>query len=257
MAFRGSVGGFARPGQASRPVIKPTVSSGISHRPGAVKPTTTIVKKPLETPLRKTISSSSNGAGAAGKTPAFKVTTNSKNDSLGLPTLVGDYAEVGSNHQRKYYQKIQAIPGHANVKVFLYYWDMRDGSEFAGWWFGDKVGGSEVWARCNSHGQTPPVAGWRVPWNAPKAEPGLLTVSPHKGGASSHDSSASSGRIATSSAPAKVVMSAPANPALEAKVRKATAQIAAVERSVQAVVSRSKALTKEAEEQALAKVHSS
>eukprot|EP00971_Amphidinium_carterae_P220544 4378366-Amphidinium_carterae.1 len=65
----------------------------------------------------------------------------------GIPTLCGDYVEMGINHQKKYYQKAQKIAGHEDVKVFLYFWDTRDGPDFSGWWFGDKLGGSQVQAR--------------------------------------------------------------------------------------------------------------
>jgi len=47
---------------------------------------------------------------------------------------------------------------------------------FSGWWFGDELGGSQVWANAASHGQTPPRSGWCVPWDAHKAEEGVLIV---------------------------------------------------------------------------------
>lgn len=119
------------------------------------------------------------GLGAQQKASSgFTVTSMSKKDDIGIDVLLGDYAEKGSNHNRTYYQKVQAIPGHEDIKVFLYYWDSRDGADFSGWWFGNELGGSQVWAKVNAHGPTPPKAGWRVPWDAPTVEPGILVVSP-------------------------------------------------------------------------------
>ncbi|CAK0797577.1 unnamed protein product, partial [Prorocentrum cordatum] len=111
---------------------------------------------------------------------AFTVSTQSKKDEIGIQTLVGDYAEKGTNHGRKYYKKVQKIAGHEDVNVFLYYWDERDGADFSGWWFGDALGGSQVWGRAASSAPTPPRAGWKVPWDSPKVEPGILTVEPFK-----------------------------------------------------------------------------
>ncbi|CAK0803087.1 unnamed protein product [Prorocentrum cordatum] len=80
----------------------------------------------------------------------------SDDDEIGMDTLVGEYAEKGVNHNRmKVYQKTDQIEGHENMSVFLYYWDSRDGDHLAGWWFGDQVGGTQVWARSQS--ETP----WR------------------------------------------------------------------------------------------------
>ena len=67
------------------------------------------------------------------------MTTKSKRDEIGIQTLVGEYAETGANHGRKFYNKIRKIPGHEDVKVYLYYWDPRDGPEFSGWWFGEVI----------------------------------------------------------------------------------------------------------------------
>jgi len=102
------------------------------------------------------------------------VSTKSKNDEIGIQTLVGDYGEKGMNHGRKFYQKIQKISGHEGVRVFMYYWDTRDGPDFCGWWFGNEVGGSEVWSRANSHSQVPPTSGWRIPWDGPPSKDLLI-----------------------------------------------------------------------------------
>lgn len=112
--------------------------------------------------------------------PALTATTMVKAKALEVQILLGNYAEFGSNHGRKTYKKIEPVPGHPNVKVFVYFWDGRDGADFSGWWFGDQVGGSQVWARCASQASTPPRVGWMVPWDSGKAEPGLLLLDPAK-----------------------------------------------------------------------------
>ncbi|CAJ1368280.1 unnamed protein product [Effrenium voratum] len=63
----------------------------------------------------------------------------------------------------------------SEVNVFVYYWDTRDGPEFSGWWFGDKVGGTQVWSRAMDSGKAPPRKGWRVPWDGDEQQ-GLLLV---------------------------------------------------------------------------------
>merc|ERR1712187_377816 len=105
-----------------------------------------------------------------------------KNDVV-TTTLVGTYAEKGTNHGKKCFQKIEKIPGHEHVKVWLYYWDKRDGADFSGWWFGDALGGQQVWARAGLDVPQPPRNGWRLPWDAPKPEPGNLIIEILSGGA--------------------------------------------------------------------------
>eukprot|EP00439_Symbiodinium_sp_Y106_P048219 s20_g6.t1 len=56
----------------------------------------------------------------------------------------------------------------------MYYWDNRDGPSFEGWWFGNKLGGTQVWSHNNSQSLTPPQTGWKIPWDG-KVRP-TLTV---------------------------------------------------------------------------------
>eukprot|EP00930_Biecheleria_cincta_P032600 TRINITY_DN22604_c0_g1_i1.p1 TRINITY_DN22604_c0_g1~~TRINITY_DN22604_c0_g1_i1.p1 ORF type:complete len:2058 (+),score=625.53 TRINITY_DN22604_c0_g1_i1:78-6176(+) len=116
------------------------------------------------------------GPSAASKPRSrLRVYTKTEEDEIGIQTLVGDYTEMGVNHGRPFYEKVSKLPGHEEVEVFVYYWDTRDGPEFSGWWFGDKVGGSQVWSRAMASGKEPPEEGWRVPWDG-EAIPGLLLV---------------------------------------------------------------------------------
>jgi len=76
--------------------------------------------------------------------------------------LVGDYVEISTNHGKKVYEKKDSTD-----PVCLYYWDQRDGWDFAGWWFGESVGSEEVYGRSQAHSSTPPLRGWRVPFDGP------------------------------------------------------------------------------------------
>lgn len=79
-------------------------------------------------------------------------------------TLAGEYKEEGANHGRKVYRKAsEGTPD--SVEVYLYFWDERDGPAFAGWWFGNKLGGTQVWSHNDSTSLTPPPAGWKIPWD--------------------------------------------------------------------------------------------
>ncbi|OLQ01929.1 hypothetical protein AK812_SmicGene15283 [Symbiodinium microadriaticum] len=44
--------------------------------------------------------------------------------------------------------------------------------------FGDEIGGVQVWAQNPSSAEVVPREGWKVPWDAPEPEPGLLLVEP-------------------------------------------------------------------------------
>lgn len=81
-----------------------------------------------------------------------------------VKTLVGEYTEVSENCDRKVFKK-PAEPGKTTVDVWMYYWDERDGAAFKGWWFGNEVGGTQVWAHCVSDHKTPPAQGWKIPWD--------------------------------------------------------------------------------------------
>eukprot|EP00435_Cladocopium_sp_Y103_P075905 s332_g68.t2 len=83
-----------------------------------------------------------------------------------IRTLLGDYMEKGVNHGRKFFQKTpNKSAGGDLVEVFLYYWDNRDGPNFEGWWFGNKLGGTQVWSHCADKGLVPPSLGWKIPWD--------------------------------------------------------------------------------------------
>jgi len=196
-------------------------------RPGEVAPTGGAIKKPALP------------ATAVGKdAPKYSVTSQSKTDDIGIQTLVGDYADRGANHGKRFYQKLQKIPGHEEIKVFLYYWDNRDGADFSGWWFGDQVGGTQVWARCSANTPTPPKVGWKVPWDSPTAKPGLLSVDPYKAAAATTPatttptgSPASTPRAATDGASPM---------ALAARVKKITAQVETAEKAALALTQKAK-----------------
>lgn len=105
----------------------------------------------------------------------LRVYAETEQDEIGIATLLGEYTEQGVNHGHPTYQKV--LENHDEVNVFVYFWDTRDGSEFSGWWFGDSVGGQQVWSRSveTGKGNVPPSRGWRVPWDAECVD-GLLIV---------------------------------------------------------------------------------
>lgn len=181
---------------------------------------------PAKKPLTTTGVSSSNSMSASPiSSSKLTVTTQSnKKDDIGIATLLGDFVEEGTNHNRKYFRKVQAIPGHKDIKVFLYFWDGRDGADFSGWWFGDQLGGTQVWARNPAQSATPPRIGWRIPWDAEKPEPGILLVEPSK--ATGQASTTPGASAPASSSVAKPAAAQASNPTLnDEKVKKATAQV--------------------------------
>jgi hypothetical protein len=103
-----------------------------------------------------------NGQGAGPETVV--VYSKAEHDEIGVETLVGEYVEAGTNHDRKFYKR-KRRDGDGGINVSLYYWDARDGADFAGWWFGESVGGAQVWSRCATSAQQPPTTGWCIPWD--------------------------------------------------------------------------------------------
>mmetsp|Transcript_48804 Transcript_48804/g.139632 ORF Transcript_48804/g.139632 Transcript_48804/m.139632 type:complete len:1345 (-) Transcript_48804:165-4199(-) len=81
--------------------------------------------------------------------------------------VLGEYAEEGSNHGKRVYRRVPDPKQKALPEVVLFFWDMRDGKDLAGWWFGDKIGGGQVWARNQSMSAAPPQRGWRCPVDGP------------------------------------------------------------------------------------------
>ncbi|CAE8655897.1 unnamed protein product, partial [Polarella glacialis] len=103
---------------------------------------------------------------AAASVDTYVVTTKGKDgDEVVIRTLTGEYKESGSNHGRKCFKKGGVVGVGEAVDVFFNYWDNRGGPAFEGWWFGDKLGGTQVWSHCTSAGLTPPSTGWKIPWD--------------------------------------------------------------------------------------------
>eukprot|EP00746_Dinoflagellata_sp_MGD_P125903 gnl/MRDRNA2_/MRDRNA2_60792_c0_seq2.p1 gnl/MRDRNA2_/MRDRNA2_60792_c0~~gnl/MRDRNA2_/MRDRNA2_60792_c0_seq2.p1 ORF type:complete len:1843 (+),score=571.54 gnl/MRDRNA2_/MRDRNA2_60792_c0_seq2:92-5620(+) len=122
------------------------------------------------------------GASAAKVTKIEKVTVSSKNpaERTKLATILGDYTVFGTNHGQQVFKKTSPVPGRPNVFAYLYYWDARDGQPMSGWWFGDQVGGNEVWAhnllpKAPPANSSPPGSGWKTPWDGP-VNPNLVVV---------------------------------------------------------------------------------
>jgi len=114
----------------------------------------------------KTVPAPQTQAQPAGQAySAIVVYSTAERDEIGIRTLVGEYKEDGSNHGRKCFKKSQKIPGHEDIEVYLYFWDERDGPSFSGWWFGNSVGGAQVWSRNRHCSLQPPKSGWTIPWD--------------------------------------------------------------------------------------------
>lgn len=150
-----------RPAVAGQPTVRPAVGQVAARPAGSPAAATAAQKRPLST---------------APVVPAKRATTGvqtlvvyckAANDEIGIETLVGDYTEAGTNHGKKYFKRVPPSGGEGDATVFLYFWDDRDGPNFGGWWFGDQVGGSQVWSRCENDGPLPPRSGWRIPWDGP------------------------------------------------------------------------------------------
>eukprot|EP00931_Biecheleriopsis_adriatica_P050407 TRINITY_DN29181_c0_g1_i1.p1 TRINITY_DN29181_c0_g1~~TRINITY_DN29181_c0_g1_i1.p1 ORF type:complete len:1018 (+),score=299.85 TRINITY_DN29181_c0_g1_i1:144-3197(+) len=76
----------------------------------------------------------------------------------------GNFTLAGENHGRPYYKREEKFN---DLDVMIYFWDSRDGADFCGWWFGPKVGGDQVWAYQPCKDETPPLSGWKVPYDGP------------------------------------------------------------------------------------------
>lgn len=74
--------------------------------------------------------------------------------------ILGEFVEDGENHGRKVYRR---KPVAGQQSVVLFYWDARDGKDLNGWWFGDEIGGGQVWSRSEENTISPPTKGWRCP----------------------------------------------------------------------------------------------
>mmetsp|Transcript_98110 Transcript_98110/g.177121 ORF Transcript_98110/g.177121 Transcript_98110/m.177121 type:complete len:1018 (-) Transcript_98110:62-3115(-) len=108
------------------------------------------------------------GAGAAQELEMYVVATiGDDGHEAAMKTLIGEYVEKGENHGRKVFQKVIPQGRSDIIDVLIYYWDGRDGDAFSGWWFGNKLGGSQVWSQCKDSGKIPPSTGWKIPWDGP------------------------------------------------------------------------------------------
>eukprot|EP00931_Biecheleriopsis_adriatica_P064024 TRINITY_DN38888_c0_g1_i1.p1 TRINITY_DN38888_c0_g1~~TRINITY_DN38888_c0_g1_i1.p1 ORF type:complete len:1979 (+),score=598.34 TRINITY_DN38888_c0_g1_i1:91-6027(+) len=123
------------------------------------------VKRPVPVPAGAPPGKPSKAARPTEAAETIIVFSSKGNDDIGIRTLTGTYVEQGLNHGKKFYKRSEKLPGVEDMEVFLYFWDGRDGHEFQGWWFGDSVGGTQVWSRNKTLSQAPPKIGWTIPWD--------------------------------------------------------------------------------------------
>ena len=110
----------------------------------------------------------------------YIVFSTSNGDDLCIDTLMGEYKFHGSmNHGKKIYKRMR-IQGDDDEELFLYFWDTRDGPDFAGWWIGDGLGtgGNHTWSRNNKLSMFPPESGWTVPWDG-EVKPHMVVTKAH------------------------------------------------------------------------------
>lgn len=76
--------------------------------------------------------------------------------------LEGEYYKDGMNHGKFIFKKIGEDPTGSVDAVFLYFWNGEDCKEDLGWWFSDKVGGTEAFMHNPNPGagSQPPFNGW-------------------------------------------------------------------------------------------------
>lgn len=109
-----------------------------------------------------------------------------------------------------------------------------------------------MWARCVSHGDKPPRIGWKIPWDSPKAEPGILFVDPIPGAAGpSAPATAPPKPAATPLASTPATGGAATPVALQARVKKATDQVAALDAACTEALTVAKPLNHSSSEAAL------
>ena len=82
-------------------------------------------------------------------------------DPLIAPMINGVYKEVGINHGKACYQRIQGVN---DCPAFLYFWEQVDEhNSDSGWWVSPHVGSSNAWAyNTDVASAKPPVRGWRI-----------------------------------------------------------------------------------------------
>jgi len=173
--------GGPRPGPVGKPITRPTVAANPAVRRPVGHPAPTragqppMAKKPVNGDIVNDVDPTDAPAAKRAKLSTTLVVYNKAvSDELGMETLVGEYTEAGSNHGRKAYRRTKTPEGgDQELSVFIYYWDNRDGPDFAGWWFGDQIGGTQVWSRCDKADPQPPKSGWRIPWDG-EVQPDLV-----------------------------------------------------------------------------------
>ena len=84
--------------------------------------------------------------------------------------IQGVYAPSTINHGKLVYKKKEIIGDTKQMDVYIYYWDMRNGASWNGWWFGERIGvrrGIGAYAyNPGSHCDNPallPASNWKYP----------------------------------------------------------------------------------------------
>ncbi|CAE8648545.1 unnamed protein product [Polarella glacialis] len=155
------------------PIWVPVASGGAGH---GVPGTAGDRGFPMQAPVPVPAGGPSKSAKVAQEDSQTMVVFATSNfNEIGIRTLVGEYVFKGANHRRPFYQKTQKIPGYEDIDVFLYFWEDNSNPEQSGWWFGNSVGGSQVWSASRQKTMKPPKNGWHIPWDG-EERPELCVV---------------------------------------------------------------------------------
>ena len=76
------------------------------------------------------------------------------------PMINGVYEEQDQCFGKASFHKVRP---KMTVEVHIYFWNPSEDSEYAGWWIGPDIGGSQVWAyNPGVSAERPPSKGWKV-----------------------------------------------------------------------------------------------
>jgi len=87
--------------------------------------------------------------------------------SASAKLILGRYIEDAWNHGKRVYKRRQTEENKFLPEILLFFWDGADGAAQCGWWFGDRIGGGQVWGFNPATTPQPPDSGWHCPVDGP------------------------------------------------------------------------------------------
>merc|ERR1711957_1124396 len=98
---------------------KPDEASPTPRVGGKAAPSAQGATKPAVGAAGKGAAVGKTAAKAAGPQASLWVSSKLPHDELLVMSVMGSYEEKGENHGRKYYKKLERIPGHEELDVLL------------------------------------------------------------------------------------------------------------------------------------------